>query len=179
MSLEDKTLQPVENTTQEKIMDLNLDAIKKTKVRINGENDKVLELNLSDLGITQRLQVVYDELQDLAHSAEAIQLDDTDSESIKAASAKLMELDEQMRDKVDWLFDAPVSAICAANGTMFDPMAGGKFRFEYIIEKLSDLYAGTFKKEFAAMERNVSKRTAKYVTPQDHLTSTKKRSKKN
>ena len=179
MSLEDR---PVKNeaediTTPEGVMDLSLPSIKKTRIRINGENSKILELNISDMGIVSRLQTVYDQLQELAKSATNIPLVDTDEESLKEASATLMEIDAQMREKVDYLFDAPVSEVCANGGTMFDPV-GGKFRFEYIIEKLSDLYKNNFKTEFAAMEKNIQKRTAKYITPQDHLTSTKKRSRK-
>ena len=171
MSLEDT------NVREENIVDLDMGAVKKTKFRINGDNTKILELNIADMGIINRLEEVYDDLKEMANEATSNEVHDTDEETIRELSKQMMELDKKMREKMDYLFQAPVSDICAGNGTMFDPVEG-KFRFEYIIEHLSNLYANNFKKEFDAMEKNISKRTAKYTT-QDHLPSAKKRSRKN
>lgn len=171
MSLEDT------NVREDNIVDLNLDGVKKTQFRINGDNSKILELNIADMGIMSRLDEVYDDLRQMAKEATSTEVHDTDEETIREVSKQIMELDAKMREKMDYLFQAPVSKVCASSGTMFDPVEG-KFRFEYIIEHLSNLYANNFKKEFDAMEKNISKRTAKYTT-QDHLPSAKKRSRKN
>ena len=44
------------------IQDLNLSAIKKKRFRINGDSNKILELNTSDLTITSRLSKSYERL---------------------------------------------------------------------------------------------------------------------
>jgi hypothetical protein len=46
----------------EDIQDINLSAIKKKRFRINGDPNKILELNTSDLGISSRLSSAYERL---------------------------------------------------------------------------------------------------------------------
>ena len=48
------------------------------------------------------------------------------------------------------------------DGSMYD-LFNGKFRFEHIIEKLSDLYGNNMKDEFKAVNARVKKHTAKYT----------------
>ena len=45
-----------DNKINDEIIDLNIDGIKKQRFRINGDPDSIIELNLSDLNIRERLE---------------------------------------------------------------------------------------------------------------------------
>ena len=75
---------------------------------------------------------------------------------------KLLNTDAEMRELMDYLFDSPVSAVCAPQGSMYDPF-NGKYRFEHIMETLFALYESNIEAEYKKMKANVNKRTAKYT----------------
>ena len=154
MALTDETKKPVEND----IIDINLDGIQRKRFRINGVPDAVIELNLSDLGIMERLNKGLSSLdKDMEDIA---QLDDSDDHSF---SAKLKEIDQKMRDAIDYIFDYPVSAVCAKYGTMYDPI-DGKFRYERIIEGLVKLYESNIMTEYQKIQDRLKKHTSKYTS---------------
>lgn len=143
-----------------KVIDLNLSDIKKQRIRINGDDSKIVEINLSDMGVMDRLQHVYNKLVELANQ---YHLDNEDEETDTAIIIEqLKSIDAEMRKLVDYTFNANVSAICAEDGTMADPI-NGQFRFEYIIEKFLGLYDMHFTAEFKKMSAKVNQRTKKYT----------------
>ena len=138
------------------IIDINLQGITKTKFRINGEPGAIIELNLSDLSIMDRLEKGMKDLQKEMTSLSDIPNDDEHlSELMQAA-------DQKMRKYVDYIFDYPVSAVCAKNGTMYDPI-DGKFRYEIIIDGLTKLYADNINEQYRKLEAKLSKHTDKYI----------------
>lgn len=150
------------------IQDIDLSAIKKKRFRINGDNNKILELNTSDLNIISRLTVAYDRLQKYMEKVGNIlsSLPDNEDElteaNEKVIREQLGEIDENMKKEVDYIFDAPVSAICSDGGSMYDPFEG-QFRFEHIIEAILRLYERNLDSEFNKMRRRVSTKTSKYT----------------
>ena len=150
------------------IQDIDLSAIKKKRFRINGDNNKILELNTSDLNIISRLTVAYDRLQKYMEKVGNIlsSLPDNEDElteaNEKVIREQLGEIDENMKKEVDYIFDAPVSAICSDGGSMYDPFEG-QFRFEHIIEAILKLYERNLDSEFNKMRRRVSAKTSKYT----------------
>ena len=162
--------------TQQKVLDLDLNSIQKTKIRINGDQSRFIELNLSDMNIVKRLETAYENLQKLAEEVATlsdkfdIDVDDTENaeKAMKQLSEALTELDRKMRDEIDYLFDSKVSDVCVPSGTMYDPH-NGMFMFEHIISALASYYTTNFQEEFEAMRNNVDKHTKKYTKkPQDH-----------
>ena len=143
-----------------KIIDLNIDGVERTRIRINGRNDSILELNLSDLGITERLEEGYKKLQDCIN-----QIANLDTEST-TFTEELRLADTSMRETIDFIFDAPVSEVCAKGGTMYDPK-DGQYRFEAIIDALTKLYTNNLNEEYKALKRRVKQSAEKYL-PQDH-----------
>ena len=150
-------------------LDLDLSATRKKRIRINGDNNAILELNTSDMNIASRAEKVYQELIELAEKVPEISVDvevengeDISEESLKKVGDMLTDLDKQMRIKLDELFDAPVSEICAPHGSMYDPF-DGKYRFEHIIEGLAKLYENNFTAEVEKIKKNINKHTAKYT----------------
>lgn len=162
------------------VVDINISSMKKQRFRINGDDDKILELNVSDLGIITRLSELYPKLQELADKASTVGLDEEDasddSEKFKAQLDKfgkqLKEIDEGMREYIDELFQANVSELCAPYGNMYD-VVDGDFRYNNIIDKLSDLYEANIEKETKALKSRLAKRVEKYV-PQDRKRTTRK-----
>jgi len=144
-----------ENDTD--IIDVNLDDAKRTRFRINGDPNAIIELNLSDLGILERLKTGMKELTAEMERIAALP-DDDDSQ----LSEMLKQADANMRKYVDYIFDYPVSAACAKHGTMYDPK-DGKFRYEAIIDGLTKLYADNINDEYKKLESRLSKHTQKYI----------------
>lgn len=140
------------------IIDIQLDTVKRTRFRINGDNDAIIELNLSDLGIMNRLETGMNQLQQAMNEIVNISDDDANFRD------KLKQADMKMREYVDYIFDYPVSAACAKYGTMYDPK-DGVYRYEAIIDGLTKLYADNLNSEYTKIKNRMDKHTAKYVTP--------------
>lgn len=161
---------PLTDNENKKIIDLQIDAVERTQIRINGRNDCILELNLSDLGIAERLEKGYERLQESITKIANMDVDASNfTETLKQA-------DKDMRETMDYIFDAPVSEVCAKDGTMYDPK-DGQYRFEAIIDALTKLYENNINEEYKALKKRVKQNAEKYI-PQDHkpkLRSQKKR----
>lgn len=149
------------------VIDINIDAIKKTRFRINGDPKSIIELNLSDFGISDRLRIGFDKLQ--SYMEEIANLPDEDDK----LSEKMAEINTKMCESLDYIFDYPVSKVCSKGGTMYD-LYDGMFRYEHIIDKLSQLYANNINEEFKKLRKRIQKHTQKYTSKQP----TTKRSKK-
>jgi len=152
------------------IMDIDLSITEKKKFRINGDPNKILELNTSDITIANRLSAAYTKLDKLTKNAQqmaATPLDPNSSEeeqlkSITTFGEQLKTIDQEMRSILDELFDAPVSKVCAPDGSLFD-IFGGQFRYEHIIEVLSKLYNNNFNEEFNRVKLRIQQKTQKYT----------------
>lgn len=151
----------------DKIINLDLSPIRKKRIAINGDENNILELNTSDLNITSRLSEAYPKLMKLSASLTEFQnsvsnKDEPTDDDIHNIASEWKRVDNEMRDLVDYIFDADVCAHCATSGSMYDPI-NGKLRFEWIIDILSDLYEKELKSEFSKTAKRVEKHTGKYV----------------
>lgn len=150
------------------IQDIDLTVTRKKRFRINGDNNKILELNTSDLGISSRLSTAYNRLTKYVDEVSKIlsSLPDEGEEvtehNEEVLDEQLAAIDNKMRQELDFIFDAPVSDICSDGGAMYDPFEGA-FRFEHIIEALLKLYENNLASEFSKMKRRVNNRTSKYT----------------
>lgn len=145
------------------IIDIDLKATARRKFRIDGDNSRLVELDPSDISIVTRIEEAdsafkecINQLQELANAKT-----ETDEE-LYETGRKFKEIDQQMRQLVDNIFQSNVSEVCAPTGSMYDPIKG-KFRYEYIIEALLNFYQGNIQKEFKEMNNRVSRRTSKYT----------------
>lgn len=172
----DSTAEIVESTKEEvkspesavdDIQDIDLAVIKKRRFRINGDNNKIIELNVSDLNITNRLSTAYKRLLDYMESVGDILADLPEGEELseeyqEKTEQALKQIDDNMKKEIDFIFASPVSDICSDGGSMYDPFEGS-FRYEHIIDALLKLYERNLEKEFSKMKRRVSDRTSKYT----------------
>ena len=151
---------------QNDIVDINLSAIRKKRFRIDGDDNRILELNTSDLGVLSRIKEAYPKLQEL--NERAIQdwpKGDTDhvgEEDYEAVVNVLKGIDTEMRQLIDYIFNSNVSEVCAPDGTMYDPI-DGQFRFEHIINCLVALYENNIDLEVKQISNRVRKYTDKYT----------------
>ena len=143
---------------RDNIVDINLDGIQRTRFRINGDPTAIIELNLSDLQIHDRLIEGTNQLQ--AAISEIAELPDEDEH----LSEKLKQIDGKMREYVDYIFNYPVSSVCARYGTMYD-LKDGKFAYERIIDGLTKLYSDNLREEFKKLDARIKKHTDKYTAP--------------
>lgn len=154
-------------TLENNVIDIDLSALRKKRIRIDGDDNKIVEINVSDMGVINRLQEAYDRLISLANTYN-LQEEESNAEEVdddfdvRKTVETLRTLDKEMRELVDFVFQANVSEVCASDGTMADPV-NGQFRFEYIIEKFLAVYDKNFTEEFKKMSKNVKKRTSKYT----------------
>ena len=158
---------PVQETPNDNIVDVDLGFVEKRKFRINGDYNRMLELNVSDLNVFSRLKTDYPKLDALLKDAQekitSLPDDPEDkSVSLNKLADTLEDIDAQMRALIDHIFDTNASEVCVPSGNMFDPV-GGQWRFERIIDKLTTLYTNGLHEEFDKVKARVEKKTSKYT----------------
>ena len=155
-----------EPKAEPEVTDIDLGFVEKKKFRINGDFNRMLELNVSDLNIASRLKKGYPQLKELLEEAQekitSIPTDGDDAEVLGQLADRLEEIDKKMRGIIDFIFDTNASEICAPSGNMFDPV-GGQYRFERILDKLTTLYANGLNAEFNQIKNRVESKTSKYT----------------
>ena len=167
-----KISQIEQNTVNENntinVIDLDLSVTQKKRFRFDKDNNRILELNVSDMNIISRVSETYSKLQDLQTKAsklmDGIDVEDESKsvEEMAVVSERLKEVDNEMRDLIDYMFNANVSEVAAPDGSMYDPFEGS-FRYEHIITLLMSQYESNLQSEFTKMQRQLEKHTAKYT----------------
>lgn len=145
-------------------VDIDLSATRKQRIRIDGDDNRILELDTADMNIVVRLRDGFEKLEKLIDQITNLQVSDTGDikTDISEMGTVIEDIDKQMRNALDEIFDANVSEVCAPTGSMYD-LFNGEYRFEHIINALTKLYENNLDKEYAKMKRRVQKHTDKYV----------------
>lgn len=144
------------------IQDIKLDFSSKKRFRIDNDSSRILELDTSDLSVLSRLQEYYPKLKELEKEVSKLSGDMDDEEAILKMGKGLAEVDKKMREYIDTIFNANVSATCAPSGSMYDPI-NGQLRYEHIISLISSLYENTLAEETKKLKARISKHTGKYT----------------
>lgn len=153
-----------------KALNLDLSETARTKIWVNGDCTKVLELNLTDLGIMGRAKDAMKELDELQAEANALVSaevpDNLETEEDNKKFDEVIEtfrnIDNKMRKIVNGIFDFDVCDICCDGGSMYDPI-GGQYRYEYIIDRIMALYGDSWEKETKLSKDRMKSHTAKYT----------------
>ena len=155
----------LENKVNDDIIDIVIPEVRKQRFRIDGDNARILELDVSDMSIITRLDNTYRKLtalmEEVANNLD-VSDDDTGIEIIEKTSDSLQTIDTKMRNLIDELFGTNVSEVCVPSGSMYD-LYNGKYRFEHILEVLFGLYEDNITKEYEKLKSRVSKHTDKYT----------------
>lgn len=146
------------------IIDIDLSATRKKKIRVDGDDNRILELDTSDMNIVVRLRDGYEKLESLMKEINDLQISDTGDikTDITELGNVVEDIDTKMRNVLDEIFDSNVSEICAPSGSMYD-IFNGEYRFEHILKALTPLYENNIDKEYEKMKKRVQKHTDKYV----------------
>ena len=155
--IKDEESKEVDTTVEDNtVIDIEIKESPKKRFRINGDNSKILELNVSDMNVITRLSNGYEHLQKLIKD-----ISDTPSDDENFVDA-LDKIDQAMRKELDYIFQSNVSEICGSGGNMYDPY-GGMFRYEHILDTLTKLYANNVNEEFKKIKKRLDKHTGKYT----------------
>lgn len=144
--------------TKNNVINIDLSSTSKKKVIFDNDEDRAVYLDLADMSIATRLSAVEPKLNELSEKFGKVK----DDESSLSISETLSEIDKEMRDLIDYLFDAPVSAVAAPSGSMFD-MFNGEFRCSIIMSALLEQYTANVEKETAILDKQMRKHTDKYT----------------
>lgn len=162
----DDTINTATEKQEPEVTTVDLGFVEKRKFCISGDFNRILELNVSDLNIASRLKVGYPKLQDLLKEAQAkiasIPESEDELETLNHLADALTEIDQKMREVIDYIFDTNASEICVPSGNMYDPV-DGQWRFERIIDTLSKLYTTGLDEEFNKLKNRVEQKTSKYT----------------
>jgi len=155
------------NGNQDEVVDISLESSRRKRFRIDKDDNRILELDTTDLSIVDRFQKKYDELVTVVDTAfkdiPAPSEDGTvDTESVNAIIGSIADVDVKIRTIIDQIFNSNVSELCAPTGSMLDPI-NGKLRFEHIFDTLVPLYEADINSEMKKMTARVQKHTSKYI----------------
>lgn len=146
--------------TNPNIVDITLDIGKKEQFRINGDDNRIIELDTSDLGVLNRLRETYPKLQELG--IKGFEVDDDTDETMNNVLDALDAINNQMIEIMDYVFDSKVAKICADGKPLYN-MVAGKFIFEIILDVLFNLYSEHVRSEFDLMSERMKSHTNKYT----------------
>lgn len=146
---------------------IDLSVLRKKRFTLNGDVNRILELDTADLSIVQRLSEAYPELEKLEHEVgqitEGVEAkDDTVVQDMNTMASRLREADGKMRELLDYIFDSNVSEMCAPTGSMYDPI-GGQLRYEHLITILIGMYEENLANEMKRVQKRIKSHTAKYT----------------
>ena len=158
---------PTFNAVNNEIIDLDLSITKKKKFRFDKDDNRIVEINTSDMNLMQRVSVAYPKLQELQNKAakltEGLDVENTTAiDDLSTMAERLSAVDVEMRELLDYMFDADISKAAAPEGSMYDPF-NGSFRFEHIIALMMKQYEDNLQSEFKKMERQMKSHTDKYT----------------
>ena len=106
------------------IIDLDLSQTARKTIRFDGDNNRIVRINTSDMGIVKRFEEAVKELQDLQGESVKIlenSVNDEEKDDMTALTefgTALADIDQKMRDLIDKIFDAPVSAAAAPDAVV-------------------------------------------------------------
>lgn len=142
----------------------------KQQIRINGDDNRVIELNLTDSAIIVRLNKGINDIQQLIQRREgirdsltAVNVDDEKGlEQFTELAKVFAETEDEMREIINEIFDYDVCTPMVGKNSVFSTK-NGEFLYETIINKLMDLYGDAIGEETKKVRERMSKHTSKYI----------------
>lgn len=140
---------------------------------VDGDESKVIELDINDVNLVNRLTDAIPKMQELDKRWTALNQEvsiDPDNaveenlEEVNKFSSNFKAIESEIRDILDEVFDsAGMSDTILGTTSAFSPV-NGKFKYEQIIDVLVRLYEKNIQKEAEKFNRaKVKKKTAKYI----------------
>ena len=150
----------------EKLENLNLGVNTKKRFTIDGDEIRILEIDVQDMSIMSRIKPAMERINKVKSHWENLQDIDPDNisdEEMDKLQSALESSEKEMRDAIDYLFNTNVCEVCLGDTSAFTPV-NGKLKYDIIITTLSGLYEKTIKAEMGKFDvGKVNKRVTKYV----------------
>lgn len=148
------------------VIDISISVANRKKIRIDGDDNRIILLNPSDTGIAIRVAKAVPELEALDKEArECFESSDESEDSAKSLADfanRFEKINNEMCRLMDYIFDADVStAALADGGTMYD-LHGGYMQYEIIFNALKGVYDKALNAEITAVQKRVKAHTEKY-----------------
>lgn len=129
---------------------------------IDDDPNRTIELDPSDMGVIGRLDEAIPKIDELMKALVEAGKSMSGDGGV-GFGAKLKELDVQMRELVNGIFNYDVCSVCVRTGTLFDVVTGSdKFKFEVLIEQLSKVYEDTITGDLKRVQNRMNEHTKKY-----------------
>ena len=128
--------------------------IKKKSFTIDGDENRVIYIDPTDMGIIGRMEAFSADIDPLLKSLKDVGED--------GLVAKISEVDGILREKINQAFDYDVCSVCVPCGTMLDAV-DGKFKFEIVVDALSQVYVDNISSEMQKVTARMAEHTKKYV----------------
>ena len=140
---------------------------------IDGDPDRVIELNTTDLGIIKRLREALPKLQELERKISQIDASGLIEESgfngekTKEFTEQVESMHNEMKTLINGVFDEDVIDKCMPRGgTLLDPVTDGEtteVRYMVIINDLSSAYEEDLSAEMNKVANKRNQHTGKYT----------------
>jgi hypothetical protein len=159
-----------------------------TRYAVELDNGGTLFMNPYDVGIINRYKVFSDRIKAITSSQQALtdklealkthdsgDSDEPESEAVVNARMAalgevgelIQDLNQQLGDVLDEIFQTNVTETCSSGGTLFDPMPGGGARFEVILSGLMAVCAEAIGKSASDSRERLEAGRRKYVQTAD------------
>ena len=153
---------------------INLNISTRKRFTIDGDLNRVIELDVNDLNLVTRLsdsikqmdelKVEWEKLEKMADEPTEDESDTALLRTVDDFSNQFTLIEKRMREIIDFIFDS--AGLCdtvLGASSIFSPV-NGKYKYEQIIDVLTGLYESTIEKEAKKVNsRKVESRTSKYT----------------
>lgn len=140
---------------------------KKKRFTVDGDPERVIEIDTGDTGILSRWNGLFKWFEEMderiSKFGEGINPDEITAEQMDGISGDFAGIDDEMREKLNYLFAADVcTPVVGEHGSLIR-MVDGEPLFMVIIETLVPLYEADIKVESEKSRKRMEKHTKKYV----------------
>lgn len=157
------------NKTQDDIIDIQIKGIGKKRIRVNGDNSKIITINPNDTKVLERLTTGYPKYMEwhneyikTLEKKEAIS-DTSTLEYWKEIAEVLSTIDNKLRELINYIFNVDISSVLDDDGSMCDVLETGETRFDTILFEFLQFYGDNIANNFKKMKERSQSHTDKYV----------------
>lgn len=123
---------------------------------INGDKNRIIRIDTTDLNLGDRIETGRKELRKLAKKFETLtKTTNSDDKMLKIID----DYDKQVRQQIDYMFDSPVSDIAFGNTNCLS-VSGGNMLFENFLNALLPEIEKDIKDEEKASKKRIEKYTS-------------------
>ena len=157
----------------ETMQNINLNLSTKKKFTLDGDPDRVIELDISDINIIDRATIAFRNIEKLQADWEALPVpgdiegeDDNLAErfsEIEDFSEKFSEIENKLKQEINFMFDSDISDTIFGTSSPFS-IINGKFKFQHTVDVLMSLYENQIQSDIKKINRpKVVNKTQRYI----------------